>query len=157
MQPVSSSDHQPDASPRGRRLLIVEDEISTIFAMREFFSFNGYHVDCAAGATDAMVLLDRGSYDVVITDLHLTPHRCAEGMSVLTRARRLNPGATIVMLTAYTSEGSEQEAYRNGVNLYETKPVGLAKLAACIEAARSGGSMQPADKSRGEWGRTCPE
>ena len=156
MQPVSSSDHQPDASPRGRRLLIVEDEISTIFAMREFFSFNGYHVDCAAGATDAMVLLDRGSYDVVITDLHLTPHRCAEGMSVLTRARRLNPGATIVMLTAYTSEGSEQEAYRNGVNLYETKPVGLAKLAACIESARGNGS-QSSVKSGGEWGRTCPE
>ena len=156
MQPVSSSEHQPDASSRSRRLLIVEDEISTIFAMREFFSFNGYHVDCAAGATDAMVLLDRGSYDVVITDLHLTPHRCAEGMNVLTRARRLNPGATIVMLTAYTSEGSEQEAYRNGVNLYETKPVGLAKLAACIEAARDG-STQPSLKSGGEWGRTCPE
>jgi len=156
MQPVSSSDHQPDAPSRGRRLLIVEDEISTIFAMREFFSFNGYHVDCAAGATDAMVLLDRGSYDVVITDLHLTPHRCAEGMSVLTRARRLNPGATIVMLTAYTSEGSEQEAYRNGVNLYETKPVGLAKLAACIESARDG-STQSSMKSGGEWGRTCPE
>ena len=98
----------------------------------------------------------RGSYDVVITDLHLTPHRCAEGMNVLTRARRLNPGATIVMLTAYTSEGSEQEAYRNGVNLYETKPVGLAKLAACIEAARDG-SAQPSMKSGGEWGRTCPE
>ena len=157
MQPVSSSDHQPAASSRGRRLLIVEDEISTIFAMREFFSFNGYHVDCAAGATDAMVLLDRGSYDVVITDLHLTPHRCAEGMNVLTRARRLNPGATIVMLTAYASEGSEQEAYRNGVNLYETKPVGLAKLAACIEAERTDGPMQPAEKSGGKWGRPCPE
>jgi DNA-binding response OmpR family regulator len=137
------------------RLLIVEDEISTIFAMREFFSFNGYQVDCAAGATDAMVLLDRGSYDVVITDLHLTPHRCAEGMNVLTRARRLNPGATIVMLTAYASEGSEQEAYRNGVNLYETKPVPLAKLAACIEAARDG-KKHPV-KSGGEWGNPCRE
>ncbi len=157
MQPVSSSEHEPSTPSRGRRLLIVEDEISTIFAMREFFSFNGYHVDCAAGATDAMVLLDRGSYDVVITDLHLTPHRCAEGMNVLTRARRLNPGATIVMLTAYTSEGSEQDAYRNGVNLYETKPVGLAKLAACIEAARSGESTEAAKTPGGEWGRTCPE
>src|SRR5215470_8632154 len=156
MQPVSSSEHQPDAPARGRRLLIVEDEISTIFAMREFFSFNGYHVDCAAGATDAMVLLDRGSYDVVITDLHLTPHRCAEGMSVLTRARSRNPRALIVMLTAYGSEGSEHEAYSHGVNLYETKPVGLAKLAASIEAARTDRSMQAA-KTNGEWGGSCPE
>jgi DNA-binding response OmpR family regulator len=157
MQPVSSSERPPDSRSSGRRLLIVEDEISTVFAMREFFSFSGYQVDCAAGATDAMVLLDRGSYDVVITDLHLTPHRCAEGMNVLTRARRLNPGATIVMLTAYASEGSEQEAYRNGVNLYETKPVPLAKLAACIESARTDGPIKPTGKSGAEWGRTCPE
>jgi CheY-like chemotaxis protein len=77
-------------------------------------------------------------------------------MNVLTRARRLNPGATIVMLTAYASEGSEQEAYRNGVNLYETKPVPLAKLAACIESAGSDGKMHSA-KSGGEWGKPCPE
>ncbi len=119
------------------KLLIVEDEVSTVFAMREFFSFNGYQVDCAAGAPDAMALLDRGGYDVVITDLHLTPHRGAEGMTVLARARHRNPDALIVMLTAYASEGSEHEAYRNGVNLYETKPVGLAKLAASIESARA--------------------
>ena len=81
MLPASSPEEPQSTS--SRRLLIIEDEISTIFAMREFFSFQGYHVDCAAGATDAIVLLDRGSYDVVITDLHLTPLRCAEGMDVL--------------------------------------------------------------------------
>ena len=105
--------------------------------MREFFSFNGYAVDCAASATDALILLDQSPYDVVITDLHLTPHRCAEGMNVLSRARRLNPSALIVMLTAYGSEDSEQDAVRAGVNLFETKPVGLANLASTIEARRT--------------------
>jgi DNA-binding response OmpR family regulator len=145
MQPASNPDQQESRSSAGR-LLIVEDEISTIFAMREFFSFNGYQVDCAANTVDAMGLLDQNPYDVVITDLHLTPHKCGEGVTVLGRARSLNPRALIVMLTAYASEGSEQEAFRNGVNLYETKPVGLAKLAACIDAARSGRS-HPAPKA----------
>jgi DNA-binding response OmpR family regulator len=126
-----------EAQSGGRKLLFVEDEISTVFAMREYFSFNGYIVDCAASVTDAMVLLDQSSYDVVITDLHLTPHRCAEGMTVVSRARRLNPAALIVMLTAYGSDESEQEAARSGVNLFETKPVGLAKLASMIEARRT--------------------
>jgi CheY-like chemotaxis protein len=103
-----------------------------------------------------MTFLDRSAYDVVITDLHLTPHRCAEGMTVLARARSRNPRALIVMLTAYGSEGSEHEAYSHGVNLYETKPVGLAKLAASIEAARTDRSMHAA-KTNGEWGGSCPE
>lgn len=156
MRPVSEPDRQ-ESQPSAPRLLIVEDEISTVFAMREFFSFNGYRVDCASGESDAMALLDRSPYDVVITDLHLTPHRCAEGMAVLARARSRNPRALIVMLTAYASEGSEHEAHSNGVNLYETKPVGLAKLAASIEAARSDRSIHQLSKTRGEWGGSCPE
>jgi DNA-binding response OmpR family regulator len=156
MRPVPELDPQ-ESQPNAPRLLIVEDEISTVFAMREFFSFNGYRVDCASAESDAMVFLDSRPYDVVITDLHLTPHRCAEGMAVLARARSRNPRALIVMLTAYASEGSEHEAQRNGVNLYETKPVGLAKLAASIETARSEQSILATAKPSGEWGGSCPE
>ena len=156
MRPVSELDRRESRQPGAPKLLIVEDEISTVFAMREFFSFNGYQVDCASDESDAMAFLDRSTYDVVITELHLTPHRCAEGMTVLSRARSRNPRALIVMLTAYGSEGSEHEAYGHGVNLYETKPVGLAKLAASIEAARTDRSMQ-ASKTNGEWGGSCPE
>jgi CheY-like chemotaxis protein len=134
VQPASDSP-RPQPAAAGRRLLIVEDELSTIFAMREFFAFQGYVVDCAAGATEALALLGRSQFDVVITDLHLTPLRCAEGLQVLTRARQNNPRAVILMLTAYASEASEQEAYRGGVTLYETKPVALAKLAESIEVA----------------------
>jgi len=156
MQSVSNLDQQ-EPRPVGAKLLIVEDEISTVFAMREFFSFHGYQVDCATGAPDAMALLDRSPYDVVITDLHLTPHRCAEGMTVLARARSLNPNALLVMLTAYASDGSEHEAYCSGVNLYETKPVGLAKLAACIESARKDRPARASMSTRGEWGGPCPK
>lgn len=155
MQPVANLE-QPEP-PRVLRLLIVEDEISTVFAMREFFAFTGYQVDCAAGTTDAMFLLDRNHYDVVITDLHLTPSRLAEGMTVLTRVRRVNPQALIVMLTAYGSEESEREAYSGGVNLYETKPVGLVVLAARIEAALNGASSGAQVKADGQWGGACPK
>src|SRR5262245_43825246 len=157
MRPVSELDRQESQKPGAPRLLIVEDEISTVFAMREFFSFNGYRVDCASGEADAMAFLDRGPYDVVITDLHLSPHRCAEGMAVLSRARSRTPQALIVTLTADGAGGSEHAAYSNGVNLYETKPVGLAKLAASIEAARSDRSVQATNKPHGEWSGSCPE
>ena len=140
-----------------RRLLIVEDEVSTVFAVREFFAFNGYQVDCAACPPDAMMFLLRQRYDIVITDLHLTSYRCGEGMTVLDRARTLNPDALIVMLTAYATDGSEEDAYRHGATLFETKPIGLAELAARIEAVREGQGFTPPTHPRQEWGSTCPE
>jgi DNA-binding response OmpR family regulator len=155
MQPVANLEKQEPA--RVLKLLIVEDEISTVFAMREFFAFTGYQVDCAAGTKDAMGLLDQNRYDVVITDLHFTPSRRAEGMTVLTRVRRGNPDALIVMLTAYGSEESEREAYNGGVNLYETKPVGLVVLAARIEAALNGASPGAPLKADGTRGGACPK
>ena len=54
MRPVSELDRQEWQQPGVPKLLIVEDEISTVFAMREFFSFNGYQVDCAPGETEAI-------------------------------------------------------------------------------------------------------
>jgi DNA-binding response OmpR family regulator len=156
MRPVSSRE-DPGSRPGGAlKLLIVEDESSTVFAMCEFFSFSGYRVDCAADAIEAAAFLERSRYDVVITDLHLTPNRCAEGMNVLTSARYLNPEALIVMLTAYASEGSERDAYDAGVNLYETKPIGLADLVTRIDAARKNGAPVTPPGAGGDCGGECP-
>ena len=127
-----------------------------MFAMREFFSFTGYQVDCVMSAAEATFLLERTRYDVVITDLHLTPNRCAEGMTVLARARTFSPRALIVMLTAYGSEGSKREAYKTGANLYETKPVGLADLSARIEDARNDQSRAAVPEAGGECGGAWP-
>lgn len=129
--------------PRARltrrvRLLLVEDELSTVFAMREFFAQAGYDVDCASGLNEATLLLDHQPYDAVITDLHLTVHRNGEGMRVAWHARRRNPQACIVMLTGFGNDTTEEEARRCGVDMYEAKPVELAHLSAFVDLALTG-------------------
>jgi len=116
------------------RLLVVENELSTVFALRSFFAYLGYEVDCAAGARDGLQLLDRNAYDAVITDLQLTPARGAEGFQVAELARQRNPAACVVMLTAYGSGSTEQRAARCGVDVYQTKPVALDLLRSSIDA-----------------------
>jgi DNA-binding response OmpR family regulator len=127
----------PASTPGPRpRLLVVEDEISTIFALRSFFAPTGYDVDCAAGPTEGIRLLDQNAYEAVITDLHLTPARRGEGLSVAREARRRNPLACVVLLTAYGSESTEEDARRCGVDVYRTKPVELPRLTFDIERVR---------------------
>src|SRR5262249_52456131 len=115
------TDHrQPPRARTSRRvrLLLVEDELSTVFAMREFFAQAGYEVDCASGLNESILLLDRQQYDAVITDLHLSVHRNGEGMRVAWQARKRNPNACIVMLTGFGNECTEEEARRCGVDMY---------------------------------------
>jgi DNA-binding NarL/FixJ family response regulator len=120
------------------RLLLVEDELSTVFAMREFFAQAGYDVDCASGPNEATLLLDRHQYDAVITDLHLTVHRAGEGLRMAWQARRRNPKACIVMLTGFDDDTTEEEARRCGVDMYEAKPVELSHLSAFVDLALTG-------------------
>jgi DNA-binding response OmpR family regulator len=115
------------------RILVVEDEMSTIFALRSFFALAGYDVDCSAGLRDGLQLLERRTYDAVITDLQLTPRRAAEGLTISACARQRNPEACIVMLTAFGSDGTERRARDAGVDIYLTKPVELPALRACID------------------------
>ena len=118
------------------RLLVVEDEISTVFALRCFFAPTGYDVDCAAGPTEGLRLLESNEYEAVITDLHLTPARRGEGMVIAREARARNPRACIVLLTAYGTDAVEEEARRVGVDVYRTKPVELPRLTFDIERVR---------------------
>ena len=108
--------------------MLVEDELSTVFAMREYFARTGFDVDCAAGTKDTGVLLERIAYDAVITDLHLSPQKCADGLLVAELARARNPHAAIVMLTGYGTDATARQADRCGVDLYQTKPVALSTL-----------------------------
>jgi DNA-binding response OmpR family regulator len=113
---------------RRTRLLVVEDELTTVFALRSFFALAGYDVDCAAGLLEGLHLLERNDYDAILTDLQLTPARRGEGLDIVSRGRVCNPRACIVLLTAFDSEHTERHARRAGADLYYTKPVALPQL-----------------------------
>ena len=115
-------------------LLVVEDEVSMVLAMHDYFDHAGYRIDCAAGPSEAQHLLDPHAYDAIVTDLHLTAQRRAEGLAVAAYGREKSPSAFIVLLTGYDMPPTEQAARRAGVDMYQTKPVELAELAARIES-----------------------
>jgi len=65
-----------------QRMLIVDDEESICFSMKEYFSMQGFHVDCALDRGEAEAFLAGSGYAVVIDDLRLG------GMSKHRRAGR---------------------------------------------------------------------
>ena len=115
------------------RLLVVEDNASTSFALHAFFRSTGYDVDAATDRATALRLLGDQRYEVVITDLNLGAHGANEGMDVVTDARRRHAHACIIMLTAFGSAAVEREARYRGADLFCAKPVALKDLSQFID------------------------
>ena len=54
-----------------QRILVVDDEATILFAMKEYLSGGGFTVDCAAEREEAQALIANVSYCAVIADLRL--------------------------------------------------------------------------------------
>src|SRR5262245_37616289 len=118
---------------RPTRLLIVEDELSIVFALREFFASAGFVVDCAMTVGECEQLLAENDYAVLITDVHLTPNRRKEGLHLVRRAHEQRPGVRAIVLTAYGSPDLEEEARQCGADAFFAKPMALPVLASTVE------------------------
>jgi DNA-binding NtrC family response regulator len=101
------------------RVLIVDDEKGMRLALRSLLGKEGYEVDTAESGEEALRRIEPGSFHVVITDLSL---KDADGMAVLEHARRVDPDAAVVMITAYGSEKIAVAAMKNGAADYLPKP-----------------------------------
>lgn len=121
-----------------RRILIVDDEASILFAMSEYLTVRGYAVDCARDLDEAAELLGRRTYGVVVADLRLSATRDEEGFDVFAHVRDRCPSARTVLLTAYGSPTIEREARRRGVDVVLLKPQPLSEIALIVDGLLAG-------------------
>lgn len=119
--------------PALRHLLVVDDEVSILFSMSDYFSQRGFIVDTACEPTEAERLIESADYDVVIQDLRLGIGSNAEGMEIIKLVHQRNPKTRIVVLTSYGSSQNEAEARRYGADAFLHKPKPLSQVAQVIQ------------------------
>ena len=102
------------------RLLIVEDERAQREGLVRYLVKQGYEVDSASSAEDAMTLLEEQDHDLMITDLRLPK---ADGLALVRHARERNEELSVLLVTAYASVESVIEALRVGAHDYLLKPL----------------------------------
>jgi DNA-binding response OmpR family regulator len=112
-----------------KRLLVVDDEETILFAIGRYFSRLGFTVDCARELEEAEALATCTSYDLVIADLSLSENGSTEGLEIIRYVRRTCPTARVILLTAHGSPVAEKEAFRRGVDVFLHKPSPLAEIA----------------------------
>ncbi len=126
MQGTLMASHPP------ARVLVVDDEpitARTIAAMTRHF---GHDVVVTQTLEAALAQLDAGSFDVVLTDLHLGR---GNGLDLLREIQQRTPDVPVVMITGYATMDSAMEAIQAGAYDYLAKPPTLASLGTLLDRA----------------------
>ena len=107
------------------RLLVVDDEESLRITTAAIFEKEGYIVDVASSGDEAIDLMSKTDYDLVLTDLHMEG---GDGLSVLNRIRQQSPLTISVVLTGFASVESAIAALQEGAYDYLIKPCDIETM-----------------------------
>ncbi|HEU4835624.1 MAG TPA: response regulator [Pyrinomonadaceae bacterium] len=107
------------------RLLVVDDEESLRITTAAIFENEGYIVDTASSGDEAIDLMNKEDYDLVLTDLHMEG---GDGLSVLNQIRRQAPLTISVVLTGFASVESAIAALQEGAYDYLVKPCDIESM-----------------------------
>jgi len=116
----------------GPSLLIVDDESIVREALRDSLK-DSHEVVEVGTAEDALSLLSKRDFDMVVTDVRL-PGK--SGVELVKEIRETKPYITSVVITAYPSVELAVEAMKQGAVDYLVKPVSADDLKKIVERFR---------------------
>jgi ATP-dependent Lon protease len=123
-----------------RRILVVDDEPLVCDAVRMMLDFDGHVVETASNGKDALAMLAKSQFDLVITDFEMPVMRGDE-LAAAIKARA--PSQRVVLITAYAEMLHASGNPLTGVDYVISKPFLLENLREAIAkvtpaAARGG-------------------
>jgi len=115
-----------------KKILIVDDEASMRRNIVDLFSMKGYSLLEARSGEEAMDMINKTTFDILILDINL-PNM--SGLDVLKLTKTSYPELPFIMLTAYGTSEKAIEAMKLGAFDYMEKPFELEEFIMIIERA----------------------
>ncbi|MBX3414574.1 MAG: sigma-54-dependent Fis family transcriptional regulator [Pirellulales bacterium] len=123
------------------RVLVVDDHRQARESISDILRQAGHQVDAVSSAVEALRVLERTSYDVVLTDLQMPG---MTGLEFIFELERRRHGAQVLMVTAYATVSSAVDAMRHGAFDYIEKPFDADQLELLVSRAVAHGRMTDA-------------
>ncbi len=112
------------------KILVIEDHASMREMLASVLAGSGYQVKCAANAGQALSLIEREFFSLILSDLNLPD---LDGLSFCRRVRDLD--IPFIILTAFGSIETAVKAMKEGAFDFLTKPVDPEHLLLVVEKA----------------------
>jgi len=113
-------------------LLIVDDERSMVGFLDVLLTGEGYNVSTARNGKQALQLIEKKNFDLVLTDMRLGD---INGIEVLKAAKEKNTETIVIMISAYSSTENAVEAMNVGAYDFVPKPFDNDELRQTIKRA----------------------
>lgn len=124
------------------KVLLVEDNIGLNASLKEILELNGYIVDGAFDADEALNFLQNSFYDVIILDVMLPD---IDGFTLLKLIREKGIKTPVIMLTAKDQLRDKVKGLELGADDYITKPFEVEELLARIKTVARRSSVEKSD------------
>ncbi len=98
---------------------MVDDEESVRDSLFNWFTEDGFSVDCAENAKKALTMLESDSYDIILADIKMPG---MDGLEMLRRIKSLKSDSIIIVMTAFATVDTAVKALKDGAFDYVTKP-----------------------------------
>jgi diguanylate cyclase (GGDEF)-like protein len=107
-----------------KRILIVDDDQVVRNTMSEYIKNAGFKAEAVSCAEEALELVEKETFQVVITDIKLP----AMGGLELTKSIKKENDSDVIVMTGYSDDYSYEEAINIGASDFVIKPVRLEEL-----------------------------
>lgn len=118
--------------PKGRRVLIVEDNELNKEIVVELLRMMGVETDCADNGAEAVELFAASkpeTYDLILMDIQMPKMNGYEATRIIRRMSRSDSKTVaIVAMTADAFKKDEQAAREAGMNEHLAKPISIERL-----------------------------
>lgn len=114
------------------KVLVVDDDQAHAETIADSLSSQGYECTIAASGEAGAEAMERGSYEIVVTDLKMPK---LGGLELLAKAKDDLPDAEVIMVTGHGTIESAVEAMREGASHFLLKPLDLGQLRSVVDNA----------------------
>ena len=124
----------PDAPESSRKVLLAEDNFVNQKLVVTLLQKRGYRVTVANDGIEALSLLERDRFDVVLMDVHMPNMGGFEATTKLRERERIGGLARIpiIALTALAMSGDKERCLEAGMDGYLSKPISAPDLFATL-------------------------
>jgi PAS domain S-box-containing protein len=131
-EPVEASDDARLAAEYPLKVLLAEDNLVNQKVAMGLLARLGYHADLAANGLQAIAMMEKQAYDLVLMDLQMPEMDGLEACREIHARFPLGRIPKIIALTANALNSDRDRCLAAGMDDYVSKPVKLQEIAAAI-------------------------
>ena len=116
-------------------VLVVDDNEDLLETLSLILKRRGFHVDTAIDGVSAVDKFESGHFDVTLMDI-VMPNM--NGVEAFKKMKEMNPGAVVILMTAYSEEELIRTAMDQGAHKVVHKPLRIDQMIEMIKDATDG-------------------